>query len=140
MLQRGHQDKKGKRIFRHLDFSHRKDTTNDLRLILADSLEINRHTSVPVAESLPVLSRDIRNRFGMGKQPSSYAIIMHVKQPISGKRKAFCHFNNVDILLSPWLNSMMTIVRCPVIWVLSCKKILFLCHTGSPGRPVGDQG
>ena len=48
-----------------------------------------------MAESFPVLSRDILNSFQDGKTATAYAIILHVKQPIPGRGKAFCHFNNV---------------------------------------------
>jgi tetratricopeptide (TPR) repeat protein len=71
------------------------DTTNYLRLIIVDTLEIAGHSSLPLMESLPVLSADIQSSFQDGKIASSYAIIVHVKQPVPGKRKAFCHINNV---------------------------------------------
>jgi len=87
--------KREKDLSVHLGFQDGKDTFNDLRLVQADSLEITRRISVPETESLPVLSHDILNSFQDGKKSAAYAIILHVKQPIPGKRKAFCHFNNV---------------------------------------------
>ncbi len=87
--------KREKGLAGYMDVQHRMETDNNLRLILADTIEINRYAFVPVTESLPVLSRDIQESFQDGKSAVAYAIIMHVKQPIYGKRKAFCHFNNV---------------------------------------------
>lgn len=72
-----------------------KDTINYLRLMIADTLDIIRHSSNPVTESPLVLFSDIQSSFQDGKIASSYAIIVHVKQPVPGKRKAFCHINNV---------------------------------------------
>lgn len=46
-------------------------------------------------ESTPVAIQDILAAFDDGKTASSYAILVHVKQPIPGKRKAFTHINNV---------------------------------------------
>lgn len=66
-----------------------KDTINYLRLMIADTLDIIRHSSNPVTESPLVLFSDIQSSFQDGKIASSYAIIVHVKQPVPGKRKAF---------------------------------------------------
>jgi hypothetical protein len=71
------------------------DTINYFHIITPDTSEIIRYPTAPVLESLPVLSGDITCSFRDGKKASSYAIIVHVKQPIPGKRKAFCHINNV---------------------------------------------
>jgi hypothetical protein len=45
--------------------------------------------------SPPVDVADILASFNDGKTASSYAVLVEVKQPISGKRKAFTHINNV---------------------------------------------
>jgi hypothetical protein len=48
-----------------------------------------------VVRSEPVLPADILTTFDDGKAAASYAMIVHVKQPVPGKRKAFTHINNV---------------------------------------------
>jgi hypothetical protein len=87
--------KRGKGVYACTDVQYAVDITSDLRLIVADSLEITGHHAVCMASSLPILSRDIQESFQDGKRAAAYAIILHVKQPVSGKRKAFCHINNV---------------------------------------------
>jgi hypothetical protein len=72
-----------------------KDTINYFRLLTGDTLNIAHYSTIPSMESPPVLFSDIQSSFRDGKTASSYAIIVHVKQPVPGKRKAFCHFNNV---------------------------------------------
>src|SRR5258708_9675635 len=47
------------------------------------------------AKSEPVKTSDIWESFDDGKAAVSYALIVHAKQPISGKRKSFTHINNV---------------------------------------------
>jgi len=47
------------------------------------------------AKSEPVKTSDIWESFDDGKTAVSYALIVHAKQPISGKRKSFTHINNV---------------------------------------------
>ena len=46
-------------------------------------------------KSLPIQGPQIWSAFDDGKPASSYAIIVHVKQPVSGRRKSFSHINNV---------------------------------------------
>lgn len=87
--------KREKAISSYSDLRHVTDTTNDFQPIMADALEMNARTSLSIQASFPVESRDIQRSFQDGKTASSYAIILHVKQPISGRRKAFCHINNV---------------------------------------------
>lgn len=53
------------------------------------------YRELPVGESLPVQPDSILAGFGDGKEASFYAMLLEVKQPIPGKRKAFTHFNNV---------------------------------------------
>ncbi len=95
--------KREKGVFSN-DVQHTADITNDLRISDDDSLEINLHAALPLTESLPVLCPDIQCSFQDGKAAAAYAIILHVKQPISGKRKAFCHINNVG-------HSFITLVK-----------------------------
>ena len=45
--------------------------------------------------SPPVKARDILISFSDGKTALSYALIVHVKQPVPGKRSSFTHINNV---------------------------------------------
>jgi len=87
--------KREKGLSEYLDVKPATDTTNDVRLIMADSLEITSYASVLITASLPIQSHDIQNSFLDGKTALAYAIILHVKQPIYGKRKAFYHINNV---------------------------------------------
>jgi hypothetical protein len=87
--------KKEKEIFTYVADQNINDTTNYLRFFMVDTSEIISHSYLPLMESLPVLSSNIQCSFQDGKTASSYAIIVHVKQPIPGKRKAFCHINNV---------------------------------------------
>jgi hypothetical protein len=87
--------KRQKERFAYSGGQNNTDTINDLRLNVVDTLDIIHHVSLPILESLPVMSGDIQCSFQDGKTASSYAIIVHVKQPVPGKRKAFCHINNV---------------------------------------------
>ena len=48
-----------------------------------------------VAESVPVNLDSIRSAFADGKQAIAYALLLHIKQPVAGKRKAFVHLSNV---------------------------------------------
>ncbi|HMH23617.1 MAG TPA: hypothetical protein VK563_17645 [Puia sp.] len=48
--------------------------------------------------SEPVQVKGLRESFGDGKTAVSYALIVHAKQPVPGKRKAFAHINNVGHL------------------------------------------
>ncbi|MBN9386203.1 MAG: hypothetical protein J0H74_35925 [Chitinophagaceae bacterium] len=49
----------------------------------------------PAGNSPPIEVRDLRESFKDGKTAVSYALILHDKQPVPGKRKAFTHINNV---------------------------------------------
>ena len=48
-----------------------------------------------VTPSGPVRGQDVRESFNDGKTVSFYAMLVHVKQPVPGKRKSFTHINNV---------------------------------------------
>ncbi len=48
-----------------------------------------------VVLSLPVAGQDVRQSFNDGKAFSFYALLVHVKQPVPGKRKSYTHINNV---------------------------------------------
>jgi hypothetical protein len=71
------------------------DTAGYSRILQTDTLEIMRQSSASPHESLPVGIRDIKCSFEDGKTAVSYAIIIHVKQPIRGHRKAFSGIRNV---------------------------------------------
>jgi hypothetical protein len=43
----------------------------------------------------PISNSNITESFNDGKKPVAYAVIIHVKQPITGKRKPFTGFDNV---------------------------------------------
>ncbi len=96
--------KRQKEFFSNTDLQYPTDITSDLRLAGADSSEINFHAALPLTESMPVQAHDILCSFQDGKAAASYAIIVHVKQPISGKRKAFRHINEVG-------HSFITLVK-----------------------------
>jgi hypothetical protein len=87
--------KKEKGLSAYINLQYATNTADNPGLILFDSLELTCHTSVPITASLPVQFNDIQCSFYDGKTAAAYAIILHVKQPISGKRKAFCNINNV---------------------------------------------
>jgi hypothetical protein len=71
------------------------DTSSYDQLQHMDSLGITILTSAWQTESRPVDLRDITCSFEDGKTTTSFAIIIHVKQPIHGSRKAFTGLNNV---------------------------------------------
>jgi hypothetical protein len=71
------------------------DTINDLVLLKVDTITISSLASMSAPESVQVSFNNIICSFQDGKNASSYAIIVHVKQPVPGKRKAYCHINNV---------------------------------------------
>ena len=48
-----------------------------------------------VIESEPIQTDTILSSFNDGKPAASYAMLVHVKQPVPGRRKAFTHINNV---------------------------------------------
>ncbi len=73
----------------------RLDTDGYSQLIKIDSTEIVRHLSVQQLESPTVNAEDIQCSFEDGKTASSYAVIIHVKQPVPGHRKAFRKINIV---------------------------------------------
>lgn len=50
---------------------------------------------LPAADSEPVALDSIVAAFSDGKDVSFYALLLEVKQPVPGKRKAFTHINNV---------------------------------------------
>jgi hypothetical protein len=68
----------------------------DERRILSNlDTTINRHDEGVSPESKPVNVFNILESFDDNKPAIGYALIVHVKQPISGKRKAFTGINNV---------------------------------------------
>ena len=53
------------------------------------------YRELPAAESMPVAVDSVVGAFGDGREAAFYALLLEVKQPIPGKRKAFTHINNV---------------------------------------------
>ena len=66
----------------------------DLVLTDADTLVAVAH-SAGVIKSEPIAGPRIWEPFKDGKTASAYALIVHVKQPIPGKRRSFAHISNV---------------------------------------------
>jgi len=66
---------------------------------LKGDMELPRDSGIyrqlPVAESVPVDPDSIVAAFGDGKEAAFYALLLEVKQPVPGKRKAFKFLNNV---------------------------------------------
>ncbi len=77
------------------DSPFKLDTGSYSQLLQMDTSDVSIVTAVAEIESLPVLLRDIECSFEDGKKPVSYSIIVHVKQPVRGRRKAFTGINNV---------------------------------------------
>jgi len=50
---------------------------------------------LPVAESAPAQPNSIIASFADGRETSFYALLLEVKQPVPGRRRAFTHINNV---------------------------------------------
>jgi hypothetical protein len=74
---------------------YKTDTTLYSGIIQTDTLEITHVPPFPTLGSMPVQSEDIMCSFQDGKTAVSFAIFIHVKQPIRGRRKAFTGINNV---------------------------------------------
>ncbi|HEY4874478.1 MAG TPA: hypothetical protein VIH86_02825 [Puia sp.] len=73
-----------------------KEFVIDEQRILSDlDTTINRHDESVSPESKPVNVFNILESFDDNKPAIGYALIVHVKQPTSGKRKAFTGINNV---------------------------------------------
>lgn len=83
------------------------DTEDDNALI--DSISFSKLVSSDTAsgapafsggtvKSEPIKTSGIWESFDDGKTAVSYALILHAKQPVSGKRKSFTHINNVGHL------------------------------------------
>jgi hypothetical protein len=66
----------------------------DSGLYAFDNYTRGAQNRVPVESPLVKIS-EILASFEDGKQARSYALILQVKQPLPGKRKAFTHINNV---------------------------------------------
>lgn len=71
------------------------DSTAYAGLVNADSSYLTLSPTVYTAKSLPIQGPQIWTCFDDGKPASSYAMIVHVKQPVSGRRRSFTHINNV---------------------------------------------
>jgi hypothetical protein len=79
----------------YIDNQNMVDTIGYAQLLQIDTLVVNHMFFGRVLESFPVQTQDIQSSFDDGKTAVSYAIIVHVKQPVPGHRKAFCKINNV---------------------------------------------
>ncbi|MEO6976808.1 MAG: hypothetical protein ABI113_00455, partial [Mucilaginibacter sp.] len=63
----------------------------DINLINKDSTSYNGDAEI---KSTPITAGDIVNPFEDGKKAAAYALLIHVRQPVSGKRKVYV-LNNV---------------------------------------------
>ena len=79
----------------YLSSGNSSDTSSFSQLIKIDTLAIAKISGTVSPESVPVPLQDITQSFEDGKKAVSWAIIVHVKQPIRGRRKAFTGINNV---------------------------------------------
>jgi len=71
------------------------DSTAYARLVKEDTSAQNPARASYTGKSLPIQGPEIWTSFDDGKPASSYAMIVHVKQPIPGRRRSFTHINNV---------------------------------------------
>jgi hypothetical protein len=53
------------------------------------------YREMPIAESVPIDPDSLISSFGDGKEAAFYAMLLEIKQPVAGKRKAYTHLNNV---------------------------------------------
>jgi len=65
--------------------------TTDISLINRDSTSYNGDAEI---KSTPIEASDIINPFEDGKKAAAYALLIHVRQPVSGKRRVYV-LNNV---------------------------------------------
>lgn len=65
----------------------------DDAILSIDTAKIQEQLSYE--ESIPVVLDSVLNAFEDGKKASTYALAIHIKQPISGKKKLFSHFTDV---------------------------------------------
>jgi hypothetical protein len=77
------------------DILYNPDTAGYSAFFASDTPGMTHLSSSLLLESLPILPADISCSFDDGKKAVSYAVIIHVKQPIRGRRKAFTGINNV---------------------------------------------
>jgi hypothetical protein len=63
----------------------------DISLVNKDSTSYNGDAEI---KSIPVIGDQVINPFEDGKQAAAYAMMIHVRQPVSGKRKVYV-LNNV---------------------------------------------
>ncbi|MDR3713554.1 MAG: hypothetical protein P4L51_12105 [Puia sp.] len=84
-------------------------------------------------ESLPVKVSDILASFNDGKEAKSYALILQVKQPLPGRRKAFTHISNVG-------HMFVTLIKYNADQSVVTRSFGFYPHktnffTGTPVHP-----
>jgi hypothetical protein len=79
----------------------------------------------PVAESAPVRIDSIRKAFADGKEAIAYALLVEVKQPIPGKRKAFTHLSNVG-------HTFITLIKYNSDGSIVCRSFGFYPHKVGP--------
>jgi hypothetical protein len=71
------------------------DSTVFARLVKEDTSAQSPVRAAYTGKSIPIKGPQIWTSFDDGKPASSYAMIVHVKQPIPGRRRSFTHINNV---------------------------------------------
>lgn len=78
-----------------------------------------------IAESAPVRIDSIRAGFDDGKEVIAYALLVEVKQPIPGKRKAFAHISNVG-------HTFITLIKYNADGSIVCRSFGFYPNKAGP--------
>ncbi|MEJ0079862.1 MAG: hypothetical protein WDM78_02615 [Puia sp.] len=78
-----------------LNSLYARETGSFSHIIQIDTLTIENISAAVPPDSKPVPLQDITRSFNDGKTAVSWAIIVHVKQPLRARRKAFTGINNV---------------------------------------------
>lgn len=90
--------------------------------LLPDSIDSHNDT---VAESVPVPIDSICSAFDDGREAIAYALLVEVKQPSPGKRKAFTHFSNVG-------HTFITLIKYNRDGSVICRSFGFYPNKAGP--------
>jgi len=74
------------------------DSVSFIKWVSSDPAAGAQAAPAVAIKSEPVKTSGIWESFDDGKTAVSYALILHAKQPVSGKRKSYTHINNVGHL------------------------------------------
>lgn len=74
------------------------DSSSLFLLTAEDTSLLTAGGQLSVMKSPPVRTSEIWESFDDGKQAISYALLVHAKQPVPGRRKSYTHINNVGHL------------------------------------------